>query len=493
MGDKKQRVIPAHYSWNSSIITRGVIDPIKRKLGWVDENKRPVSLKESATGQELDRIKDTAKNAGKIVAAGLALGNPVTASATMAPLIAGSQAYFMSEGLKDAYNRVVSPSKTAADGAMVALDVAGAVPGIKPLAEGTKVLGNYANNVIKIANPKYRALHAYNSITPFGYSFPVKRAKNWIKDMIVDSPVDIENPKWINDAFEQNQILPVGDVLNARISAYKKYLGIPDKNPMYIKNPDGTFSYDLSKFNGKNFIVDDKVDFIGDAHGNLWNDSGFNSDKSTYFMHDVWDLHPLSHGTEFLKNNLHSTIGSDKLMKLAHDFRKYMYDKGHWGINGSKSTFGKLTQFLDRPLNRYRSGVKYDEKTNKVIDIPPILNNAIDKIVDLPIFNKISKYEIGPILGGKPFELKMNVPIKLNNDPDSSKYFEYITNFKQGGILKRVESGKSGIHIKPENRGKLTRLKKRTGKSEAELWKEGNPAVRKMITFARNSRKWKHK
>ena len=37
--------------------------------------------------------------------------------------------------------------------------------------------------------------------------------------------------------------------------------------------------------------------------------------------------------------------------------------------------------------------------------------------------------------------------------------------FKQGGILKRVESGKSGIHIKPENRGKFTALKKRTGKS----------------------------
>ena len=68
-----------------------------------------------------------------------------------------------------------------------------------------------------------------------------------------------------------------------------------------------------------------------------------------------------------------------------------------------------------------------------------------------------------------------------------------IESERNGGIVKRVESGKSGIHIKPENRGKLTRLKKRTGKSEAELWKEGDPAVRKMITFARNSRKWKHK
>lgn len=493
MGDKKQRIIPAHYSWNSSIFTRGVVDPIKRKLGWVDENERPVSLKESATGQEWDRVKDTAKDTGKLVATGLAFSNPVTASSTMAPLIIGSQAYFMSEGLKDAYNRVTSPDKTAADGAMVALDVAGAVPGIKPLAEGTKVLGNYTNNIIKIANPKYRALHAYNSITPFGYNNPVERTKNWIKDMIVDSPVDIENPKWRNEIFKQRNVLLSKDELNARNSAYKKYLGIPDKNPMYIENLDGTFSYDLSKFNNKDFfIVDDKIDFIGGAHGNLWNDSGFNSDKSSYFMHDVWDLHPLSQGTTYLKSSLHKTIGSDKFRELAQNFRTYMYNKGHWGIDGGKSTFGKLTKFLDRPLNIYRDGVKFNYKTNEITNIPPILNNTIDKIVDLPIFNKISKYEIGPILGGKPFELKMNVPIKLNNDPDSSKYFEYITDFKQGGILKRVESGKSGIHIKPENRGKLTRLKKRTGKSEAELWKEGNPAVRKMITFARNARKWKH-
>ena len=42
---------------------------------------------------------------------------------------------------------------------------------------------------------------------------------------------------------------------------------------------------------------------------------------------------------------------------------------------------------------------------------------------------------------------------------------EKTNSYKQGGILKRVESGKSGIHIKPENRGKFTALKKRTGKS----------------------------
>lgn len=67
-----------------------------------------------------------------------------------------------------------------------------------------------------------------------------------------------------------------------------------------------------------------------------------------------------------------------------------------------------------------------------------------------------------------------------------------------GGVLPNVTvygnkfSKGGGIHIKPSHRGRLTELKKRTGKSEAELYKTGGPAVRKMITFARNARKWKH-
>lgn len=48
------------------------------------------------------------------------------------------------------------------------------------------------------------------------------------------------------------------------------------------------------------------------------------------------------------------------------------------------------------------------------------------------------------------------------------------------------------IHIKPSHRGRLTELKARTGKSEAELYNDGNPAHKKMVVFARNARKWKH-
>lgn len=82
-----------------------------------------------------------------------------------------------------------------------------------------------------------------------------------------------------------------------------------------------------------------------------------------------------------------------------------------------------------------------------------------------------------------------------NDTTSRSNYANYISqtyNYKQGGILKRVVKAESGIHIKPENEGKLTRLKQTTGKTEAELWQEGNHSVKKMITFARNARKWNH-
>ena len=49
------------------------------------------------------------------------------------------------------------------------------------------------------------------------------------------------------------------------------------------------------------------------------------------------------------------------------------------------------------------------------------------------------------------------------------------------------------IHINPSHRGRLTELKERTGKSEAELYNDGNPAHKKMVMFARSSRRWSKK
>lgn len=77
------------------------------------------------------------------------------------------------------------------------------------------------------------------------------------------------------------------------------------------------------------------------------------------------------------------------------------------------------------------------------------------------------------------------IDIKKNQTPSyvpNHPLFELVNGLAEGG----------SIHIKPSHRGRLTELKKRTGKSEAELYRTGSPATRKMITFARNARKWKH-
>jgi hypothetical protein len=66
-----------------------------------------------------------------------------------------------------------------------------------------------------------------------------------------------------------------------------------------------------------------------------------------------------------------------------------------------------------------------------------------------------------------------------------------------GGVLPNVtitgnKFAEGGIHIKPENRGKFTALKERTGHSATWFKEHGTPAQKKMAIFALNARHWKH-
>lgn len=71
---------------------------------------------------------------------------------------------------------------------------------------------------------------------------------------------------------------------------------------------------------------------------------------------------------------------------------------------------------------------------------------------------------------------------------------EYIPSYPVSGKAELQLLSKGGkIHIKPENRGKFTALKKRTGHSASWFKAHGTPAQKKMAVFALNSRKWSHK
>jgi hypothetical protein len=64
------------------------------------------------------------------------------------------------------------------------------------------------------------------------------------------------------------------------------------------------------------------------------------------------------------------------------------------------------------------------------------------------------------------------------------------------GLLKIEEakamSAGGTIHIKPENKGKFTATKKKTGKTTEELTHSTNPVTKKRAIFAQNAKKWKH-
>lgn len=75
-----------------------------------------------------------------------------------------------------------------------------------------------------------------------------------------------------------------------------------------------------------------------------------------------------------------------------------------------------------------------------------------------------------------------------NAAEDGSSFFlpfgalSYNNTFDDGGK----------IHIKPENKGKFTALKKRTGHSATWFKEHGTPAQKKMAVFELNARHWKH-
>lgn len=81
----------------------------------------------------------------------------------------------------------------------------------------------------------------------------------------------------------------------------------------------------------------------------------------------------------------------------------------------------------------------------------------------------------------------------LNNNAENigtTQMQNLLANYAAFGGPLFAEGGR--IHIKPENRGKFTETKRRTGKTTEELTHSKNPITRKRAIFAQNARKWHH-
>ena len=81
----------------------------------------------------------------------------------------------------------------------------------------------------------------------------------------------------------------------------------------------------------------------------------------------------------------------------------------------------------------------------------------------------------------------------LNNNAENigtTQMQNLLANYAAYGGPLFAEGGR--IHIKPENRGKFTETKRRTGKTTEELTHSKNPVTRKRAIFAQNAKKWHH-
>lgn len=85
----------------------------------------------------------------------------------------------------------------------------------------------------------------------------------------------------------------------------------------------------------------------------------------------------------------------------------------------------------------------------------------------------------------RPTGLMMDTIIRKSKVPYTERTWAF------GGPINRYGKGGS-IHIKPENRGKFTETKRRTGKTTEELTHSSNPLTRKRAIFAQNAKKWHH-
>lgn len=155
------------------------------------------------------------------------------------------------------------------------------------------------------------------------------------------------------------------------------------------------------------------------------------------------------------------------------------------------SDYAKEIENTTRQL--FKSPTKNDVNFMNFVLQPKIKGDVYDpSMLDYLIKNGIGTF--GDRIGNAELRSYLLDPDRWRNILyDPATHAEYQFRNQMGIELRNgYKDGKSPIHIKPANRGKLTRLKKRTGKSESELYNDGNPAHKKMVVFARNARKWKH-
>lgn len=301
--------------------------------------------------------------------------------------------------------------------------------------QGPRIVHNIAN----------RNQFFYKYLTPFSYDHPLKRGLNVAQKILTEPKINLPQdftPSWmgkINNGIGKGShgtyigYIPEDIIAKAELNgientpeyidyalrlsrlenkfrdaAFRKYLNLPERDPLYIANQDGTFSYNLpyieEQYAKSGLKIDTSnmnlgVDWITGNGGNLESTKnisfghGIGSDSSKSFsmqeMIDTWDLHPFRRA-------------EDQLSKKYEDFVRKTADKIYTGLYYKLYAFNKPFKHLPSGYNWL--GGKQLNKLRNSNEVP--LQSTINKIS-----KKLENFEVGPVMGGKPFVMKTNIPL----------------------------------------------------------------------------------
>lgn len=221
--------------------------------------------------------------------------------------------------------------------------------------------GKKAFNIGKqIFDPYERVGHVMSVLAPVGYDMDnFKNVIPEIKRILEGRSANFTKSDWYNSFIKTGS-----PVFRNRIEAYKLWGRRNPSSNVYIKNTDGTYSYNLKQLkNNKNLLDEEiaKTDVL---------EQGFGRDRIT-------------------------GNGGDIGITLKNPNTIHIEDK--WNLQ----PFQEIPLFTNIARN---IAYKFPNKLgNKMIDYATKLDN------------KIRNIEVSPLLGGKPFTLSQDIPVIKNN------------------------------------------------------------------------------
>lgn len=257
----------------------------------------------------------------------------------------------------------------------------------------------------RILSRENRAKHAFVTINPFGYDKPVRRGMKWLNSVLSDSPVDPNTFSARIEEFYPNIPSEMASFLNKnREDAWRIYNGLEQKYNTYIKNLDGTYSYNLKEVwkrrpkseGGLNFRPIDGnqfgADILGANHGGLTGRTTIDlgNDRKVHVIEDVWDLHPFSRKEDRISSKL------NKWAALPAGESLILTQSTVDGLGDLKIINPTRSQFVHNNIEGKLQG----------------LHNWVENF-RLPWIDKwLSNFEAGSLIGGKPFTMRTIVPTK---------------------------------------------------------------------------------